>query len=86
MGSGAQGGCVGLRLLGAGGVGGARFLDFVFQRSAYEGGEERMRLERLGLEFGVELAAEEPGMVGSFDDFDVIFVGRAAGDAQAGSD
>ena len=59
----------------------ARALLFVFEGSAYEGGEERMRFERLGFEFGVELAAEEPGVIGGFDDFDVIFVGGAAGDA-----
>ena len=38
---------------------------------ANEGGEERMRRERLGFEFGMELAAEEPGMIGHFDNFDV---------------
>ena len=64
--------------------GGAGLGFFVFEGSAYEGGEERMRLEGLGLEFGVELAAEEPGVIGGFDDFDVIFVGGAAGDAEAG--
>src|ERR1700685_4769978 len=45
-----------------------------------------MRFERLRLERGMELAAEEPGMVGSFDDFDVIFVGSAARDAEARGD
>ena len=43
-----------------------------------------MRFERLGLKFGMELAAEEPWMVGSFDDFDVILVGSATGDTQTG--
>ncbi len=57
---------------------------FVFQRGADEGGEERMGFERLGFEFGMELATEEPGVLGGFDDFDVIFVGSAAGDAEAG--
>ena len=42
-----------------------------------------MRLERLRFEFGMELAAEEPGMVGSLEDFDVSVVGSVAGDAQA---
>ncbi len=42
-----------------------------------------MRLEWLGFEFGMELAAQEPWMVGRFDDFNVIFVGSAAGDAEA---
>src|SRR5579859_2074460 len=56
----------------------------VFKGGADEGGEERMRLERFGLEFGVELAAEEPGVLGGLDYFDVVFVGGAAGDAQSG--
>ena len=50
-----------------------------------ERAEERMRLERLGLEFGMELAAEEEGMVGNLDDLDVGAVGRGAGDAHAGA-
>ena len=45
--------------------------------------EERMRLERLGLELGMELAAEEVRMVGDLDDLDVGAVGGRAGDAQA---
>ena len=56
----------------------------VIQGGADEGGEERMRHERLGFEFGMELAAEKPGVFGRLDDFDVISVGRAAGDAEAG--
>jgi len=44
-----------------------------------------MRLEGFGFEFGVKLAAEEPGVLGRFDDLDVIFVGGAAGDEQAGA-
>ena len=44
-----------------------------------------MRLERLGLELGVELAAEEEGVVGDLDDLDVGGVGGGAGDAQAGA-
>ena len=58
----------------------------VIEGSADEGGEKRMRLERLGFEFGVELAAEEPGVIRGFDNFDVVFVGSAAGDAQAGAE
>jgi len=50
----------------------ARLLEFVLERGAYEGGEERVRLEGLGFEFGVELAAEEPRVVRGFDDFDVV--------------
>jgi len=71
--------------LDAGGFrGGARTGFFVFEGGAYEGCEERVRLERLGLELGVKLAAEKPRMLGGFDDLDVIFVGGAAGDEQAG--
>src|SRR5258705_13604523 len=44
-----------------------------------------MRLERFGLEFGLELASEEPGEVGGFDYFYVIFIGGAAGDLEAGA-
>ena len=57
----------------------------VIEGGADEGGEKRMRLERLGFEFGVELAAEEPGVVWGFDDFDVVFVWGAAGDLKAGA-
>ncbi len=59
---------------------------FVFDRGADESGEERMRLKRLGFKFRVELAAEEPGVIGRLDNFDVIFVGRTAGDAQTGTE
>src|SRR5690348_13270682 len=62
----------------------AHALFAIFQGGADEGGEKRMGLERLGLEFGMELAAEEPWVLGRLNDFDVIFVGRAAGDFQAG--
>ena len=48
-----------------------------------EGREQRMRLQRLRLEFGMELAAEEEWMVGNLDDLDVGSVGCGAGDAQA---
>src|SRR5579863_4294172 len=41
-----------------------------------------MRFERLGFEFRVELAAEEPWMVRSFDDLNIVFVGGTAGDAE----
>src|SRR5579859_5295213 len=42
-----------------------------------------MWLQGLGLEFGVELAAQEPGVFGGFDDFYVILVWSASGDLQA---
>jgi len=65
---------------------GPDFVAFVVERGSDEGGKERMRLEGLGFEFRMELAAEEPGMVGGLDNFDVVFVGGAAGDAQAGTE
>ena len=71
---------------GGGDGGGARFLDPMLQGGADEGGEERMRFEGLGLEFGVELAAQEPRVIGSFDDFDVVFVGGAASDSKTRGD
>src|SRR5581483_7387898 len=46
--------------------------------------EQRMRLHGFGFELGVELAAEEPGVVGDFADLDVGAVGSFAGDAQTG--
>src|SRR5579875_162893 len=57
----------------------------IFDAGSDEGGEERVGREGLGLEFGMKLAADEPGMVGNFDDFDVHAVGSFAGDAEAGS-
>ena len=59
------------------------FVFFMLDCRADEGGEERMRFERLGLEFRMKLAAEEPWMIGSFDDLDVIFVWSAAGDTKS---
>ncbi len=44
-----------------------------------------MRLERLRFEFGMELAAEEEGMAGDLDDFDVGAVGSGSGDGEAGA-
>ena len=45
--------------------------------------EDGVGLQRLGLEFGVELAAQEEGMCWNFNDFDVGGVWSGAGDAQA---
>ena len=67
-------------------IGGAALVALMVERGADEGGEERMRLEGFGFEFGVELAAQEPRVIGGFDNFDVVFVGSAAGDAQAGAE
>ena len=49
---------------------------------ADEGPEQRVRFERLGLEFRMELAGQGPGMIGQFADFHVDPVGSLAGDAQ----
>ena len=57
----------------------------VFDAGADEGGEQRVRSQGFGFEFGVELAAEEPWVVGGFDDFDVHAVGSASGDAETGA-
>ena len=42
-----------------------------------------MRGERLGLELGVELDADEPGVLGHLDDLGQATVRRHAGEAQA---
>ena len=57
----------------------------IFEAGTDEGSEEGVRGERLGFEFGVKLAADEPGVIGHFNDFDVDAVGRATGDAEAGA-
>ena len=43
-----------------------------------------MRGQRLRLKLRMELAAEEPGMLRRFDDFDVFAVGGAARDSESG--
>lgn len=75
-----------------GGVDGAGFgcgyalaLVAILDASANERGEQRVRCERLGFKLRMELAAEEPGMVGSLDDLHVHTIGRASGDAEAGA-
>src|ERR1035441_9041214 len=55
----------------------------IFQAGANECGEQRMRCERLRFEFRMELDADEPGMVGHLDDFDVDAVGSASRDAKS---
>jgi hypothetical protein len=42
--------------------------------------EERMRIGRLRLELGMELTAEEPGMVLELDDLDEVELGIMAGE------
>ena len=51
-------------------------------RGPHKRGKQRMRRQRLGFELGMKLAAQEPRMVGDFDDLHVAAVGRAPGDAQ----
>jgi len=63
----------GLRTLGLGK--GRAFIFLVLEGRADEGGEERVRFERLGFEFRVELAAEEPWVLGDLNDFDVVSSG-----------
>src|SRR5437667_12605013 len=48
-------------------------------RRADKGGKQRMRLERARLELGVELDADEPGMILILDHFRQQAVGRHAG-------
>jgi len=54
----------------------------ILEAGADERGEQWMRSQRFGFEFGMELAAYEPGVVGGFDYFYVDAVGRASGDAE----
>jgi len=49
---------------------------------ADERGEQRMRFQRRGLELRMELAAQEPRVVGDFHDFHVDAIRRAAGDGR----
>jgi hypothetical protein len=46
-----------------------------------EGAKQWMRFEGLGLEFGVELAAEEEGVAGDFYYLDVGGIGGGSGDS-----
>src|SRR5215471_12996177 len=55
----------------------------VLERCADEGAEQRVRLQRLGLELGMELAAQIPGMIGQLADLHVNSVRRFAGEAQS---
>src|SRR5215469_12274001 len=56
----------------------------LIERSAHEGGKQRMRLEGFGFELGVKLHADEPGVIGNFDDFRQHAVRRYARKAQPG--
>src|SRR5690348_3823001 len=59
------------------------FLPVPYAR-ANECGEKRVWRERLGLEFGMELAADEPRMIRNLDNFHVDAIGRASSDAEPG--
>src|SRR5208282_2678894 len=56
----------------------------LLHRSLYERGEQRVRLEGPAFQFRVELDADEPGMVGEFDDLGELAVGRHAGKPHPG--
>src|SRR5690349_1572788 len=60
-------------------------LSAVIVAGLYEAEEQRMRLQRLRLEFRVELAGEKVGMRGQLNDLHVGAVRRAARDAQSGA-
>src|SRR5690348_11760902 len=55
----------------------------VLVRRADEGLEQGMRLHGLGLELGMELAAEKPRVIGDLADLDVGAVRGLSRDAQA---
>src|SRR5258706_14480615 len=56
----------------------------LLERRADEGGEQRMRLERLGLGLGVGLGAEGPGGGGQVANLDGDWVGGLAGQGEGG--
>src|SRR5260221_13538096 len=53
------------------------------ERGADERREERVRLERLRFQLGMELYADEPGVAGELDDLGQFAIGRHAGEEQA---
>src|SRR5688572_7170486 len=55
----------------------------VLHRSADKRREQRMRLERLGFEFRMELTPEIPRVVRDLADFDIHPIGRLTGQPQA---
>src|SRR5579862_1640413 len=57
----------------------------IFKAGANERGKKRMRSKWLRFEFGMKLAANEPRMIGHFDNFDIHAIGRPAGDAESGA-
>src|SRR5437763_1426284 len=63
-------------------VGNLRHAVAIQQRRADEGTEERVRLEGLGFELGMELASQEPRVIAQLADFYVHAIRGLAGEAQ----
>src|SRR4029077_13399621 len=61
----------------------AQALPTVLEACVNERRKQRMRNQRLRFELGMKLAADEPGVVRDFHDFDVDAVRSAAGDAES---
>src|SRR5579862_3728627 len=57
----------------------------IFKAGANERGKKRMRSKWLRFEFGMKLAANKPGVIGHFDNFDIHAIGRPAGNAESGA-
>src|ERR1700722_20754276 len=57
----------------------------MLEAGANEGGKQRMRSKRLRFEFRMKLAANEPGVIGHFDNFDIHAIGCPAGNAESGA-
>src|SRR5580704_13200083 len=57
----------------------------ILEACANEGGKKRMRGKRLRFEFRMKLAANEPRMIGHFDNFDIHAIGCPAGNAESGA-
>ena len=53
---------------------------------AYERGKERVWLKRLGFEFRMKLAAQEPRVIGHLDNLHIGGIWRAPADAQTRRD
>src|SRR5580698_4221830 len=70
-------------LLGPGALSGLRPALAMFVRRGDKGGEQRVRFQWLRLEFGMELAAEKPGMIGYFANLDVHRIRRLPGNAES---
>src|SRR6201993_168309 len=81
-----------LRITGLVGRGFGAFLSYnpksrspILKTGAHERGKKRMRGKRLRFEFRMKLAANEPGMLRHFDNFDIHAIGRPASDAETGA-